>query len=181
VELRWQELKGWASLSPEEQAFVRDAYEQGERRWAFLRNSPLLIEKLEALQAALWRLTAADKQWLLTDDELDKAYRGLPTARTHLASVEYQVEELLSWVEAPGRGKPRNLARLYCIGALRQLWIKAGGNPAPGKREKHNAFIHFLGDCLHHVDDHLKDPALARERAHYTLLEYIKAKRRRFR
>jgi len=73
------------------------------------------------------------------------------------------------------------LARVYCIGALRQLWVKAGGNPAPGKREKHNAFIHFLGDCLHHVDDHLKDPALARERAHYTLLEYIKAKRRRFR
>src|SRR5215212_3648563 len=64
------------------------------------------------------------------------AYRGLPTARTHLASVEYQVEELLSWVEAPGRGKPRNLARLYCIGALRQLWIKAGGNPAPGKTRR---------------------------------------------
>ena len=78
MELRWQELKGWASLSPEEQAFVRDAYQQGERRLAFLRNSPILIEKLEALQAVLWRLTAADKRWLLTAMNSTTPIEGSP-------------------------------------------------------------------------------------------------------
>ena len=171
----------WADLSLGQQAHVRDAFEQGAYSKGFLLNSAGLIAKLKVLQTAIKSLTKEEREFLRSDDELSTLYEGKRLPRTHLEEIEDIIDQHLSWVQPPGKGAPRKLARLYSVSALRRIWIEQGGEPAPGKRDHPNAFVRILGDCLQHVDPHLKDRELARKRAHYTLLELVRMDKARLR
>jgi hypothetical protein len=141
-----------------------------------------IVKELERLKEALDDLSSEEREFLLTDGELDLRMQGRSGRRTELDKFREhvcgQMDFLLSEVGLPGKGNPQILARLACVNVLRTIWTAHGLDPAPGRirntsssggKLRPNAFVTFLGDCLLNIEDGLNDRDLACEKAHYAL------------